>query len=226
MSLYDDLRKKLTPDMFTQVTDALGDDFDYDVVPRTRLNKVIKQRRELREQLDSVQQSGAKSNELDIDDDDDYGKSGSQKRQNNQSGKANQVDEAALRAQFEQEKNAAIEEMRVQYAALDYLRNLGAIDAELTLSQIDLSKVKLEDGKLTGIEEQANSVKENKSFLFTQEQGGRNNAQGGTGKSSGGAGSNGFEGVTTKADFLKLPTADQIAFKEANPELFKQFLNS
>ena len=39
MSLYDSLRKALTPELFTQVTDALGDDFDYDVVPRARLNK-------------------------------------------------------------------------------------------------------------------------------------------------------------------------------------------
>ena len=33
MSLKDTLRQKLTPELFTQVTDALGDDFNFDVVP-------------------------------------------------------------------------------------------------------------------------------------------------------------------------------------------------
>ena len=69
MSLYDTLRKCLTPEQFTTVTDALGDDFDYDMVPRSRLNKVIKQRNELRDQLaKGPQPSGGKTGE---DDDDD-----------------------------------------------------------------------------------------------------------------------------------------------------------
>ena len=48
MSFLDTLRKNLTPELFTQVTDQLGDDFDFDLVPRSRLNKVIKQRNALR----------------------------------------------------------------------------------------------------------------------------------------------------------------------------------
>ena len=59
MSLYDTLRKSLTPELFTQVTDALGDDFDYDVVPRSRLNKVIKQRNDLRNQFAGSPQPSA-----------------------------------------------------------------------------------------------------------------------------------------------------------------------
>lgn len=44
MSLLDTLKAKLNPDLFAQVTDALGDDFDYDLVTRSRLNAVIGQR--------------------------------------------------------------------------------------------------------------------------------------------------------------------------------------
>ena len=73
MSLYDSLRKALTPELFTQVTDALGDDFDYDVVPRARLNKVIKQRNELREELSGGSQSRSGKAKGSDEDDDDMG---------------------------------------------------------------------------------------------------------------------------------------------------------
>ena len=69
MSLYDSLRKALTPELFTQVTDALGDDFDYDVVPRARLNKVIKQRNDLRDQLAGNTQAQRGTSKTDEDDD-------------------------------------------------------------------------------------------------------------------------------------------------------------
>ena len=39
-------------------------------------------------------------------------------------------------------------------------------------------------------------------------------------------GDEGFETVKTKDDFLKLSTNAQMAFKKANPEVFKTFLNS
>ena len=51
MSLLDTLKKNLTPEQFSAVQDALGDDFNWDVVPRSRLNKVIKQRDDARQQL-------------------------------------------------------------------------------------------------------------------------------------------------------------------------------
>ena len=75
MSLKDTLRQKLTPELFTQVTDALGDDFNFDVVPRSRLNKVIGQRDTLKEQLEAAvkgtQTSHGKGKAADDDDDDD-----------------------------------------------------------------------------------------------------------------------------------------------------------
>ena len=65
MSLLDTLKKNLTPEQLSAVQDALGDDFNYDVVPRSRLNKVIQQRDEARRQL-----NGAGSNGQDDDGDD------------------------------------------------------------------------------------------------------------------------------------------------------------
>ena len=73
MSLKDTLRQKLTPELFTQVTDALGDDFNFDVVPRSRLNKVIGQRDTLKEQLESaLKGTQTKGGSEDDDDDDDF----------------------------------------------------------------------------------------------------------------------------------------------------------
>lgn len=218
MSLYDDLRKKLTPEMFTSVTDALGDDFDYDVVPRSRLNKVIKQRNEWKEKAEGVAQPTAPAGKEDDDDDfiDDKGKG----KSNPATGKANPVDEAALRAQFEQEK----QRMRIEFAALNALRGMDALDPELALTQIDLADVKLENGKLVGFDDKATALKESKSFLFKATRK-RNDAAGGTGREGGDeGGDNG--GVSTVQDFLKLSTQEQMAFKEAHPDTFKRFLSS
>ena len=71
MSLKDTLRQKLTPELFTQVTDALGDDFNFDVVPRSRLNKVIGQRDTLKEQLETALK-GTQTKGGSEDDDDEY----------------------------------------------------------------------------------------------------------------------------------------------------------
>lgn len=218
MSLYDDLRKKLTPEQFTSITDALGDDFDYDVVPRSRLNKVIKQRNEWKEKAEGITQPTVSAGKEDDDDDftDDKGKGKSTPA----TSKAKEVDEAALRAQFEQEK----QRMRIEFAALNALRGMDALDPELALSQIKLDDVKLEDGKLVGFEEKANALKESKSFLFKATRN-RSSAAGGTGKEGGDeGGDNG--GVSTVEDFLKLSTQEQMTFKAAHPETFKKFLGS
>ena len=58
MSLLDTLKKNLSPEVFSAVQDALGDDFNYDVVPRSRLNKVIQQRDEARRQLNGAGTGG------------------------------------------------------------------------------------------------------------------------------------------------------------------------
>lgn len=213
MSFLDDLRNNLTPDLFTQVTDALGDDFNYDVVPRSRLNKVIGQRDKYKKELD--ESTGTQQLE---------GPHSGNEGNSNPQGKPNEgqptVEE--LRKQFETEKNNAIQGLRIQYAGLDALRAANAVDADLAFTLLDKSKMTIgEDGKLAGIAEQITALQESKPFLFTKAAGSRNNTPGGTGKTGG---DDPFETVKSKADFLKLSTTDQMKFKDAHPDVFKHYL--
>jgi hypothetical protein len=208
MSLYDSLRKNLTPELFTQVTDALGDDFDFDLVPRSRLNKVIKQRNDLRDQLAAGSQSaGGKGTGTSEEDDDETGGTPSVN-----------IDE--LKRQLQKEQTDAINAVKIQYAALDKLRAAEVVDPELLWSSNVFDKKKLvlnDDGTLTGMDEALEQLKKDKTYLFKQ-------ADQGVKKGTGKEGGIDFEGVTSKEDFLKLDLEQQIAFKKANPEVFKTFL--
>ena len=135
MSLYDSLRKALTPELFTQVTDALGDDFDYDQVPRSRLNKVINQRNELRDQLSGISQSQSSNSSNHESDEAEKQKA------------TEQLDVEALKAQWLKEQGDAVKDVKLQYAALDKLRAAGAIDADLIWAAglIDKSKIQQDD---------------------------------------------------------------------------------
>lgn len=214
MSLYDSLRKALTPELFTQVTDALGDDFDYDVVPRARLNKVIKQRNELRDQIAGNTQAQRGASKADEDDDElNIGKSADNKP----------VNVAELKAQWQKEQDAAVKAVRLQYAALEKLRAANVIDPELIWSSsvLDKSKIDLDDkGQVTGLDDMLTQLQKDKAHLFKKATDG---VPGGTGKEGGDEGKGGS--VTTREEFLKLPIDKQIAFKQANPEVFKTFMS-
>lgn len=221
MSFYDTLRKNLTPELFTQVTDQLGDDFDFDLVPRSRLNKVIKQRNELRDQLaEGSQPQGSKGKAPNEgDDDDDF------QMLNKGKGKSagQEVDVEALKAEWLKEQGDAVNEVKMQYAALEKLRAANAIDSELIWQAglIDKSKLSVEaDGTIKGLDEAITELTKNRANLFGK---GKGDVPGGTGKDGG---DESFATVKTKEDFLKLPTQDQMAFKKANPEVFKTFLNA
>lgn len=214
MSFLDTLRKNLTPEQYTTITDALGDDFDFDLVPRARLNKVIKQRNELREQLAGA----AKSQNTDPEDnEDDENNSAGSKQQN-------PVDIKALEKQWKDAQEKAVQEVKIQYAALEKLRAANVIDADLIWSGnlIDKTKLAIDDkGNLTGLDDIISDLQKNKAHLFVKQNQG-SDVQSGTGKDGG----DDFKGVTTKDAFLKLDADKQIAFKQANPTLFKQFLQS
>lgn len=212
MSFLDTLRKNLTPELFTQVTDQLGDDFDFDLVPRSRLNKVIKQRNALRDQIaegSQPQGAGTKGHNED-DDDDDL----------TLQGKGQQVDVKKLEQQWQARQDQAVQDVKIQYAALEKLRAANAIDAELVWNAgiIDKSKLSLDaTGAVTGLDEIITQLQKDKAHLFGKKQ---DDVPPGTGKD----GSDPFAGVTSKEEFLKLTAEKQLAFKQANPTLFKQFL--
>ena len=211
MSLYDSLRKALTPELFTQVTDALGDDFDYDQVPRSRLNKVINQRNELRDQLSGISQSQSSNSSNHESDEDEKQKA------------TEQLDVEALKAQWLKEQGDAVRDVKLQYAALDKLRAAGAIDADLIWAAglIDKSKIQQDGtGNFTGLDEVIDDLVTNRKNLFvTQAQ----NAPSGTGKQGGE--DSGFSTVSSRDEFLKLSYEDQMKFKAANPEVFKGWLS-
>lgn len=200
MSFLDTLKKSLTPEMYAQVTDALGDDFDYDLVPRTRLNKVIAQRNTLRDQLAGL--SGEpKPPKADPDDPE-----------------VPPVDTTALEQKYKNQADEAIRGVKMQYAALSKLRDAGVVDPEMVWSSNVLDKTKItmdEHDKITGMDEMLTQLKTDKAYLFKQ-----TTPPAGTGKNGGTQ----FEGVTTREAFLKLDVAQQIAFKQANPEIFKKFM--
>jgi hypothetical protein len=208
MSFLDSLRKNLTPELYTQVTDQLGDDFDFDLVPRSRLNKVIKQRNDLRDQLSGASQPPAEPPTAPVSDDGDDPLP------------ASQPDIENLKKQWLKEQGDAVNKVRKQFAVLDKLRQANAIDPDLIWQAglLDTNKMTVaEDGSVSGIDELIESLKKSRAVLFAAP----STPPTGTGKEGG---DDGFKGVTTKADFLKLPTDKQLEFKKANPETFQKFL--
>lgn len=213
MSVRDDLQKHLTPELFAQVVDALGDDFIYDQVPRSRLNRVIQQRDEARTENETLKLQLAGGTQS----------TATSKPTTQPATPATQtvnIEELKeqLSQQFKTEQEQAIKDVKIQYAGLDKLRQAGALDAELVWSLIDKSKVTLDDkGTLTGLDEQIPGLKEAKSFLFGE----TNPVPAGTGKQGGSADP---AQVVTKDAFSKMTTEEQLKFKESHPEQFKQFL--
>ena len=220
MSLLDTLRKNLTPEQLSAVQDALGDDFNYDVVPRSRLNKVIQQRDEARRQLNGA---GGQSDEGD----DGVGGSGASGAGSGNAGGASkgfsQADiDAAVQA--DKDKHAtAMTNMQKRYAASAKLREANFVDPDLVLSAglIDFEKITLDAaGTVTGgLDDQISSLAQSKPYMV----GSNGGAQRGTGKDGGGTD---FGSVTSKEEFLKLSSEKQMEFKKANPEVFKGFMNS
>lgn len=228
MSLLDELRKKLDSETFTKVTDALGDDFNYDLISRSRLNKAIAQRNEAREELEKLQQGdpGSPQDPDDPDDPDDGGaippKGGKAKQQKSSpKGGLTQkdLDDAVAAARAEGEKQ--MRELQLRYAVTAKLQAENFTDPELVLSAglIDLTQIKTDDkGTITeGLDDQIKAVATAKPFLVSKGSGG---APKGTGKD----GSTDFSAITTRDEFMKLSTDKQIEFKQANPDVFQNFM--
>lgn len=204
MSFQDTLRKNLTPELYESVVDQLGDDFDWDMVPRSRLNKVIKQRNELRNQL----AGGTHSEPSDDDSPADPAPVG--------------PSAAELEKQYKEQSEKAIKAVKLQYAALEKLRSAGIIDPDLVWSSNAINKdgLDLDDsGSVTGLEDIITQLKKSKAHLFKS-------ADDGVPKGTGKEGGEPFKTVTTREEFLKLDSDKQYEFKRAHPEAFKSFMNA
>ena len=216
MSLLDTLKKNLTPEQFAAVQDALGDDFNWDVVPRSRLNNVIKQRNEARQQLAQATGTGS-----DDDDGDDGSNKGAGSGGNSGKGFSQADIDAAVKAAQDKHQEE-LKQIRMNHAVLAKLSESNFVDPNLVLSAglIDTTKVTLDDnGVITGgLDDQISSLATSRPYLINASNGG----QRGTGKAGG---TDEFGSVTNKEEFLKLPYEKQLEFKKANPEVFKGFIN-
>lgn len=196
MSIIERLKKNLSPEQYTAVMDALGDDFDFDLVPRTRLNKVISQRNTLRDQLASG---------LQTDGDDGEGEGNEPTPAPKAKAKVPAAGAGTGEKTFtEEDLNKRVAEsekaLKMRYAAIQQLKDAGALDADLIFNSeglLDKSKLTFEDATgLGGLEDQITALKESKGFLFNAGNSGGNKGKGkakedapaGTGKGSEGDG--------------------------------------
>lgn len=179
------LRTNLPQDVMSQIEDVVGDDFDWDVVPRSRLNKVIAQRNKLLNNSNNNNNSGTEGSEGSVDLKDYI------KKEEHDT----LMQQEAQRLQGEYDKSLL--NMRKQYAALDKLNQMHAKDPQLILKSqlIDLEKLSFDDsGELQGFSEQADPLKESKSYLFGEE----DKHQRGTGKHSGSEGDQAQDALDSK----------------------------
>lgn len=167
MSFLTKLKKELTEEQYNSIVDTLGDDFDWDVVPRSRLNKVIKQRNELKDQLKN------RPEPLDDDDDDDDDDPPTEEGKAGTAGKKQKKKKALTEEDIESAKNAAVAAVKKEYAVKNKLKDAKAKDVDLTFGLIDMEKVSFDDkGNLTGLDDQVSNLTKNKDFLFETAPGG------------------------------------------------------
>lgn len=176
MSLHDDLQKKLNAEQMQQLDDLLGDDFDWDLVPRSRLNKVIAQRNDLRKQVSNPSLKSTK-------DSDDNGEGEGE-------GSGETYTKAELEALLKAEKDKAEAEVnafKIKQATLSKLQAEKALDPELVYGLLDSTKLSFnEKGELKGLEEAGlKNIQENKKFLFGAD---KPDVPAGTGKDGAGSG--------------------------------------
>lgn len=186
MSLHDDLQKKLSAEQMQQLDDILGDDFDWDLVPRNRLNKVIAQRNELRKQIDPLKTPTKKK---------DPKKPTSEDGDGDDSGVTYTQEELANLLQQERDRvQGELNAFKVKQATLSKLQTEKALDPELVYGLLDATKLSLNDkGELQGLDDAGfKAIKEGKQFLFGEPEDNNNNVPPGTGRD--GAGSSGKGG--------------------------------
>lgn len=187
MTLLEKLREKLGPELAGQVEDAVGDDFDWDFVPRARLNKVIGQRNAAQSKLQAYLDKQASNAEGDDDDDIPNAEGNNGNTETRRHNKANEISIDELNAQHQKD----LANVAKRYAVLDLIRAKGALDPKLVLGQLDLDKMNLkEDDTLEGFDEQFNPWAESHSYMFQNSNSNSDNSndgiESGTGKNAAG----------------------------------------
>ena len=158
MTFKEKLAKTLGKELMDQIEEVTGDDFDWNVVPKARLDKVIKERNELRDVAD-------------------YDTPAKVKAPDKAPEKDTQTKDTRTIADVEAEYQKKLADTTKRFAVLEKLRGENARNPELVLKQLDFEKITTDEkGEWLGYTEQIDSLKKSDSYLF-------GNAQGGTGRS-------------------------------------------
>lgn len=161
MGYLDSLKKVLTPELYAQVETATkeNDNFDDDFVPRSRLNKVIQDRNDLRTQLKTATSSGKPD-----EDEDDKSAGVSTKVA------VKMLTQADLDTAIKNVQDKAAADLlagKKQSAITEILRVSKVRKPELLMPQLDMAKVIMDaTGKITGLSEQLDAWKTSDPYLF------------------------------------------------------------
>ncbi len=123
-------------------------------------------------------------------------------------------DDAALNEAYEKGvKDAEEKFQKVEFEKLleTELENAGSKSTAAVKTFLDLEKITLEDGKLTGLSEQLEMLRQEYGFLFEEDE----NKPKFTAEASSGK---------TEVDFSKLGYKDRLKLYRENPELYKAFV--
>lgn len=174
-----DLKQLLGEELYNQVTSKLGDKKimvdDGNFIPKARFDKVNDQKKELETQLKASSETIKTL------------------KKNNSDNETLQSTIGEHEKTIEKLKKEA-EDKDFSYSLRDALKEAGCIDSKALEVYLTKENLKLEDGKIVGLEEQLNSLKESKTYLFKdtipQDTGGlgnfnRNTAAGGQTESLG-----------------------------------------
>lgn len=146
-----DLKQLLGEELYNQVTSKLGDKKimvdDGNFIPKARFDKVNDQKKELETQLKTSSETI-------------------------ETLKKNNSDNETLQSTIGEHENT-IEKLKKEaedkdfnYSLRDALKEAGCIDSRALEVYLTKENLKLEDGKIVGLEEQLNSLKESKTYLF------------------------------------------------------------
>lgn len=107
------------------------------------------------------------------------------------------------------DRDAKLSTLQQDYDIKDVIRAGKARDVDIVFGLLDRSKINTKNGKLTGIEDQLKAIRENKGFLFEQEEkqpqpprggfDGKQDIIGGEGKNTNAAVNNAIRAMTGRA---------------------------
>lgn len=146
-----DLKQLLGEELYNQVTSKLGDKKimvdDGNFIPKARFDKVNDQKKELETQLKTSSETIETL------------------KKNNSDNETLQSTIGEHEKTIEKLKKEA-EDKDFSYSLRDALKEAGCIDSKALEVYLTKENLKLEDGKIVGLEEQLNSLKESKTYLF------------------------------------------------------------